>query len=87
MVPNLIRGREVHTAGDGFLATFDGPARAVMAARGIREAVGQLGLQIKVGLHTGECELVPGGVRGIAVHTGCEWPLLPSQAKCSSPAR
>ena len=64
------RGREVDTAGDGFLATFDGPARGVRCARAITEAVRDLGLETRAGLHTGECELVNGGVRGIAVHTG-----------------
>jgi class 3 adenylate cyclase len=64
------QGREVDTAGDGFLATFDGPARGVRCARAISDAVRELGLDIRAGLHTGECELVNGGVRGIAVHTG-----------------
>jgi pimeloyl-ACP methyl ester carboxylesterase/class 3 adenylate cyclase len=64
------RGREVDTAGDGFLATFDGPARGVRCARAIVDAVREVGLDLRAGLHTGECELVNGGVRGIAVHTG-----------------
>jgi pimeloyl-ACP methyl ester carboxylesterase len=64
------RGREVDTAGDGFLATFDGPARAVRCATAIRESVGQLGLDVRAGVHTGECELDGKKVRGIAVHTG-----------------
>jgi pimeloyl-ACP methyl ester carboxylesterase len=65
------RGREVDTAGDGFLAIFDGPARAVRCARTLAEGMpGQVGLQIRAGVHTGECELAGGGVRGIAVHTG-----------------
>ncbi len=64
------RGREVDTAGDGFLATFDGPARAVRCARAITGSVRELGLEIRAGVHTGECELVDGDVRGIAVHTG-----------------
>ncbi|MDP9342084.1 MAG: adenylate/guanylate cyclase domain-containing protein [Actinomycetota bacterium] len=64
------RGREVDTAGDGFLATFDGPARAIRCACAIRDSVAALGLQVRAGLHTGECELVEGKVRGIAVHTG-----------------
>ncbi|MGZ8694411.1 MAG: adenylate/guanylate cyclase domain-containing protein [Gaiellaceae bacterium] len=63
-------GREVDTAGDGFLATFDGPARGIRCARAISDAVRDLGLEVRAGLHTGECELVEGGVRGIAVHTG-----------------
>jgi len=64
------RGREVDTAGDGFLATFDGPARAVGCACRIRAAVLPLGIDIRAGLHTGEIELEGGKVRGIAVHTG-----------------
>jgi class 3 adenylate cyclase len=64
------QGREVDTAGDGFLATFDGPARAVRCGSAIREAVGELGLEVRAGLHTGEVELADGKVTGIAVHTG-----------------
>ncbi|HEX6508515.1 MAG TPA: alpha/beta fold hydrolase [Chloroflexota bacterium] len=63
------RGREVDTAGDGFLATFDGPARAIRCARSISAEAARLGLQIRAGLHTGECELAGDKVRGIAVHT------------------
>jgi class 3 adenylate cyclase len=62
------RGREVDTAGDGFLATFDGPARAVRCALAIRKSVRDLGLEIRAGVHTGEVELAGGDVRGIAVH-------------------
>jgi class 3 adenylate cyclase len=64
------RGVEVDTAGDGFLASFDGPARAIRCASAITEAVRGLGLDVRAGLHTGECELVDGKVAGIAVHTG-----------------
>ena len=64
------RGHELNTAGDGFLATFDGPARAVACAVSIRDAARALGLQIRFGLHTGELELVGSDIRGIAVHTG-----------------
>jgi class 3 adenylate cyclase len=64
------RGREVDTAGDGFFATFDGPARAIRCACAIVEAMGELDLEIRAGLHTGECEVVDGKVVGIAVHTG-----------------
>ena len=64
------RGREIDTAGDGFLATFDGPGRAVRAAQAIRDAVRGMGLDVRVGLHTGEVELVGSDVRGIAVHIG-----------------
>jgi class 3 adenylate cyclase/pimeloyl-ACP methyl ester carboxylesterase len=64
------RGTEVDTAGDGFLASFDGPARAIRCACAIVESMPQLGLQVRAGVHTGECELVDGKVAGIAVHTG-----------------
>jgi class 3 adenylate cyclase len=64
------RGREIDTAGDGFFATFDGPARAIRCARSIVESVATLGLDVRAGLHTGECELSGDAVRGIAVHTG-----------------
>ena len=62
------RGKEVKSLGDGFLATFDGPARAVRCARSITEAVGLLNLKIRSGLHTGEIEIVDNDVQGIAVH-------------------
>jgi class 3 adenylate cyclase/pimeloyl-ACP methyl ester carboxylesterase len=64
------RGREVKTTGDGFLATFDGPARAISCARAIAQSVRPLGIEIRAGLHTGECEVMDGDVGGIAVHTG-----------------
>lgn len=64
------RGREVSTAGDSFLATFDGPARAVRCALSAGEAVRQLGMQIRAGLHTGEIELMGENVGGMAVHIG-----------------
>jgi class 3 adenylate cyclase len=64
------RGREMDTAGDGFFATFDGPARAIRCACAIRERLTELDVQIRAGLHTGECELVDGKASGIAVHTG-----------------
>jgi class 3 adenylate cyclase/pimeloyl-ACP methyl ester carboxylesterase len=64
------RGVEVNTAGDGFFASFDGPARAIRCASAITKAVRELGLEVRAGLHTGECELVDGKVAGIAVHTG-----------------
>ena len=63
------RGREIDTTGDGFFASFDGPARAVRCAWAITRAVGSLGLDIRAGLHTGECELIGDKVGGIAVHT------------------
>jgi class 3 adenylate cyclase len=62
------RGTEIDTAGDGFLTMFDGAARAVQSAVEIRAAVGGIGLGIRAGIHTGEVELVPGGIRGLAVH-------------------
>ena len=64
------RGTEVHTTGDGVLATFDGPARAIRSAVAISEAVLPLGIQIRAGLHTGEIELLDGDIGGIAVHIG-----------------
>ncbi len=64
------RGRELDTAGDGFFASFDGPARAIHCARAITETVKELGLEVRAGLHTGECEVVDGKVGGIAVHIG-----------------
>jgi pimeloyl-ACP methyl ester carboxylesterase len=64
------RGREIDTAGDGFLATFDGPARGVRCAQAIGEAVRPLGLGVRAGLHTGECEVMGDKLGGIAVHIG-----------------
>ena len=64
------RGREVDTAGDGFFATFDGPARAIRCACAVREALADVGMTVRAGLHTGECELSDGKVGGIAVHIG-----------------
>jgi class 3 adenylate cyclase len=63
-------GTEIDTAGDGFLATFDGPARAVRCACDIRDAVRELGLEVRAGLHTGEVERRPDSVAGLAVHVG-----------------
>jgi class 3 adenylate cyclase len=63
-------GREINTAGDGFLAAFDGPARAIRCAGAIREGARSLGLEVRCGLHTGECELVGEDLAGIAVHIG-----------------
>jgi class 3 adenylate cyclase len=64
------RGRELDTAGDGFFASFDGPARAIRCACAITAATSEFGIDIRAGLHTGECELVDGKVGGIAVHIG-----------------
>jgi class 3 adenylate cyclase len=66
----LCRGREINTTGDGFLATFDGPARAIRCACAIRDGAGQLGLEIRAGLHTGEVEVIGDDIGGIAVHVG-----------------
>jgi class 3 adenylate cyclase len=63
-------GREVKTAGDGFLATFDGPARAVRCACAISDGMRVLGLETRAGLHTGECEVMGDDIGGIAVHIG-----------------
>jgi pimeloyl-ACP methyl ester carboxylesterase len=64
----VFRGREVNTTGDGLLATFDGPARAIRCACSIRERLRPLALQNRTGLHTGECELIGDDIGGIAVH-------------------
>ena len=64
----VFHGREVNTAGDGLLATFDGPNRAIRCACSVRERLRPLGLQVRSGLHTGECELIGDDVGGIAVH-------------------
>jgi class 3 adenylate cyclase len=64
------RGAELDVAGDGFFARFDGPARAIRCASAIVETVRELGLEVRAGLHTGECELLEGKVGGIAVHIG-----------------
>jgi pimeloyl-ACP methyl ester carboxylesterase len=64
------RGREIDTTGDGFLATFDGPARGIRCARAVSEGVHALGLEVRAGLHTGEIELLDDKVAGLAVHIG-----------------
>jgi class 3 adenylate cyclase len=64
------RGQEMDTAGDGFFATFDGPARAIRCACAIRQTIRELGIEIRAGLHTGECESIDGKASGIAVHLG-----------------
>ena len=90
------RGVEVDTAGDGFFASFDGPARAIRCASAITSGVRELGLDVRAGLHTGECELVDGKVAGIAVHTGARvashaqpercWSRAPSRISSPAPA-
>ena len=78
------RGQEVDTAGDGFFASFDGPARAVRCGCAIADGVRDLGLEARVGLHTGECEIASGKIAGIAVHTAPALLRVPRQEKCSS---
>ena len=79
------RGVENDTAGDGFYATFDGPARAIRCALELTERVHDLGLQVRAGIHTGECELIDGKVGGIAVSIGARISHLaaPSQVLIS----
>jgi class 3 adenylate cyclase/pimeloyl-ACP methyl ester carboxylesterase len=83
------RGREVNTSGDGFLATFDGPQRAIRCAVAIREAVQPLGIEVRAGLHTGECELRGDDIGGIAVHIGARVSALagPNDVLVSSTLR
>jgi class 3 adenylate cyclase/pimeloyl-ACP methyl ester carboxylesterase len=83
------RGREVNSTGDGFLAMFDGPQRAIRCAMAIRDAVQSLGLQVRAGLHTGECELRGDDIGGIAVHIGARVSALagPNDVLVSSTLR
>jgi class 3 adenylate cyclase len=83
------RGREIDTAGDGFLATFDGPARAVQCAQAITGSVRDLGIEVRAGVHTGEVELSDDGVRGLAVHIGARIGSLagPSEVLVSNTVR
>jgi class 3 adenylate cyclase len=83
------RGREVKTSGDGFLAMFDGPQRAIRCAMAIRDAVHTLGIQVRAGLHTGECELRGDDIGGIAVHIGARVSALagPNEVLVSSTLR
>jgi class 3 adenylate cyclase len=69
-VLQLHRGREINTAGDGVFASFDGPARAIRCAAAIRDSICPLNLEIRCGLHTGECEVLGDDLAGIAIHTG-----------------
>jgi class 3 adenylate cyclase len=75
------RGREVDTAGDGFLATFDGPGRAIQCGCAIRDAVRALGIEIRAGLHTGEIEVRGDDVAGMAVHIGARVAHLAGEAE------
>jgi class 3 adenylate cyclase len=70
------QGREVKPMGDGFLATFDGPARGIRCARAIQEKVRSLGIELRAGLHTGECELIGDDIGGMAVNIGARIGLL-----------
>ncbi len=83
------RGREIDTAGDGFLAAFDGPARAVRCAAAVRDAVRGLGLEVRAGVHTGECEVMGAKPGGLAVHIGARVATLaaPSEVLVSSTVR
>jgi class 3 adenylate cyclase len=83
------RGREVSTSGDSFLATFDGPQRAIRCAMAIRDAVQSLGIEVRAGLHTGECELRGDDIGGIAVHIGARVSALagPNDVLVSSTLR
>lgn len=81
-----VRGREMATLGDGFLAIFDGPARAVRAADTMQRSVRDLGLELRIGIHTGELEIAGGQARGLAVHTAARVAALagPGQVLVSS---
>ena len=81
------RGVEVDTAGDGFFATFDGPARAVRCAEACIEAVRSLGIEIRAGVHTGEVEMIDGKAGGIAVNIGAGWDRWPRRRRCWSRRR
>ncbi|MCV7398817.1 adenylate/guanylate cyclase domain-containing protein [Mycobacterium fragae] len=83
------RGREVNTSGDGFLAMFDGPQRAIRCAMAIRDAVAALGIQVRAGLHTGECEVRREDIGGIGVHIGARVSALagPNDVLVSSTLR
>jgi class 3 adenylate cyclase len=83
------RGQEVDTAGDGFFARFDGPIRAIRCAQAIRSAVLELGIDIRAGLHTGECELVDDKIAGLAVNIGARIAALaePGEVLVSSTVR
>jgi class 3 adenylate cyclase len=83
------RGREVSTSGDSFLATFDGPQRAIRCAMAIRDAVQALGIEVRAGLHTGECEVRGDDIGGIAVHIGARVSALagPNDVLVSSTLR
>jgi class 3 adenylate cyclase len=83
------RGREVNTSGDSFLAMFDGPQRAIRCAMSIRDAVRSLGIEVRAGLHTGECEVRGDDIGGIGVHIGARVSALagPNEVLVSSTLR
>ena len=81
------RGKETNTTGDAFLATFDGPARGVRCALAIVLAVRQLGIQVRAGVHTGECELMGDNVGRIAVHNGARIMAKAKPGLCWSPGQ
>ena len=85
----LFRGREINTTGDGFLASFDGPARAIRCASAIVERVEELGIKIRAGLHTGECEVRGDDLGGLAVHIAARVGALadPSEVLVSGTVR
>jgi class 3 adenylate cyclase len=82
-------GREVDCAGDGFFATFDTASNAIACGQAITASVRRLGLEVRAGLHTGECELVAAGLRGIAVHTAARLARLagPSEVLVTATVR
>jgi class 3 adenylate cyclase len=83
------RGREVNTSGDGFLAMFDGPQRAIRCAMAVRDAVQALGIEVRAGLHTGGCEVRGDDIGGIGVHIGARVSALarPNDVLVSSTLR
>jgi class 3 adenylate cyclase len=83
------RGREVNTSGDGFFAMFDGPQRAIRCAMAIRDAVQALGIEVRAGLHSGECEVRGDDIGGIGVHIGARVSALagPNEVLVSSTLR
>jgi class 3 adenylate cyclase len=86
---NRFRGREVNRTGDGFLAMFDGPQRPIRCAMAIRDAVQALGIEVRAGLHTGECEMRGDDIGGIGVHIGARVSALagPNDVLVSSTLR
>ena len=81
------RGREVKQTGDGFLVSFDGPARAIRCACAIEDEARNAGIEIRAGLHTGECELIGDDLGGLAVHVAARVGGRLARVRCSSPGR